>query len=105
MAFTMATAPLRRSTATGGHTAKTCVIAEISARHGPLDAGIIGGLVDIEHDLIRTRTAEGRSRAKVQGRHMGRPPALPRATERGHRTPRARRYAARIGVQLQRGHI
>jgi len=26
-------------------------------------------------DLIRTRTAEGRNRAKLQGKHMGRPPA------------------------------
>jgi len=29
-----------------------------------------------ERDLIRTRTAEGRSRAKAQGKHMGRPPSL-----------------------------
>jgi DNA invertase Pin-like site-specific DNA recombinase len=32
-----------------------------------------GGLADVEHDLIRTRTAEGRSRAKARGKHMGRP--------------------------------
>jgi DNA invertase Pin-like site-specific DNA recombinase len=31
------------------------------------------GLADVERDLIRTRTAEGRSRAKAQGKHMGRP--------------------------------
>ncbi len=30
----------------------------------------------MERDLIRTRTAEGRSRAKAQGKHMGRPPSL-----------------------------
>ena len=35
-----------------------------------------GGLADVERDLIRTRTAEGRSRAKVRGQHMGRPLAL-----------------------------
>ena len=51
----------------GRPTAKTCVIAEISAPHGPLDAGVLGGLVDVEHDLIRTRTAEGRERAKSRG--------------------------------------
>jgi len=34
------------------------------------------GLADVERDLIRTRTAEGRSRAKAQGKHMGRPPSL-----------------------------
>lgn len=35
----------------------------------------LGGLADVERDLIRTRTAEGRSRAKARGQHMG-PPAL-----------------------------
>ena len=30
----------------------------------------------MERDLIRTRTAESRSRAKAQGKHMGRPPSL-----------------------------
>lgn len=39
---------------------------------------------DVERDLIRTRTTEGRSRAKAQGPQMGRPPAtLPGAAERG----------------------
>jgi hypothetical protein len=28
---------------------------------------VLGGLADVERDLIRTRTAEGRSRAKAQG--------------------------------------
>jgi hypothetical protein len=27
---------------------------------------VLGGLADVERDLIRTRTAEGRSRAKAQ---------------------------------------
>ena len=34
---------------------------------------VLGGLADVERDLIRTRTAEGRSRAKAGGKHMGRP--------------------------------
>jgi DNA invertase Pin-like site-specific DNA recombinase len=38
--------------------------------------GVLGGLADVERDLIRTRTAEGRSRAKAQGKHVGRPPSL-----------------------------
>src|SRR5271155_5026206 len=33
------------------------------------------GLADVERDLIRTRTAEGRSRAKARGQPMGRPPS------------------------------
>ena len=39
-------------------------------------AVLVGGLADVERDLIRTRTAEGRSRAKGRGHHMGRPPKL-----------------------------
>ena len=69
---------------------------------GRLMLAVLGGLADVERDLIRTRTAEGRSRAKAQGKHMGRPPSLNTGTtERGHQTPRAGRYAARIGAQLQ----
>jgi DNA invertase Pin-like site-specific DNA recombinase len=34
---------------------------------------VLGGLADVERDLIRTRTAEGRGRAKARGQHMGRP--------------------------------
>ena len=37
---------------------------------------VLGGLADVERDLIRTRTAEGRSRATARGQHMGRPPSL-----------------------------
>ena len=37
---------------------------------------VLGRLADVERDLIRNRTAEGRSRAKGRGQHMGRPPAL-----------------------------
>jgi DNA invertase Pin-like site-specific DNA recombinase len=37
---------------------------------------ILGGIADVECDLFRTRTAEGRSRARARGQHMGRPPAL-----------------------------
>jgi DNA invertase Pin-like site-specific DNA recombinase len=35
---------------------------------------VLGGLADVERDLLRTRTAEGRSRAQKRGQHMG--PAL-----------------------------
>ena len=43
---------------------------------GRLTLAVLGGLANVERDLIRTRTAEGRSRAKAQGKHMGRPPTL-----------------------------
>jgi DNA invertase Pin-like site-specific DNA recombinase len=39
---------------------------------GRLMIAVLGGLADVERDLIRTRTAEGRNRAKRRGRHIGR---------------------------------
>jgi DNA invertase Pin-like site-specific DNA recombinase len=50
--------------------------ADTGTSTGRLMLAVLGGLADVECDLIRTRTAEGRSRAKAQGRQMGRPPAL-----------------------------
>jgi DNA invertase Pin-like site-specific DNA recombinase len=68
--------------------------ADSTSSTGRLMLAVLGGLADVERDLIRTRTAEGRSRAKVQGKHMGRPPSLPTGpTERGHQTARAERDA------------
>jgi DNA invertase Pin-like site-specific DNA recombinase len=43
---------------------------------GRLMIAVLGGLADGERDLIRTRTAEGHSRAQKRGQHMGRPPKL-----------------------------
>ena len=37
---------------------------------------MLGGLIDVERDLIRTRTAEGRSWAQQRRRRMRRPPKL-----------------------------
>jgi DNA invertase Pin-like site-specific DNA recombinase len=50
--------------------------ADTATSTGRLMIAVLGGLADVERDLIRTRTAEGRSRAKARGQHMGRPPAL-----------------------------
>src|SRR5205085_11533807 len=50
--------------------------ADTGTSTGRLMIAVLGGLADVERDLIRTRTAEGRSRAKALGKHMGRPPAL-----------------------------
>jgi DNA invertase Pin-like site-specific DNA recombinase len=76
--------------------------ADTGTSTGRLMLAVLGGLADVERDLIRTRTAEGRSRAKAQGKHMGRPPALNTgATEGGRQAARAGRYAAGIGEELQ----
>ena len=56
---------------------------------GALRITVLGGLADVERDLIRTRTAEGRNRAKVRGQHMGRPPKLTPQQQREARRRRA----------------
>ena len=63
--------------------------ADTGTSTGRLMIAVLGGLADVERDLIRTRTAEGRSRAKAQGQQMGRPPALTPAQQ----TEAARRRA------------
>jgi hypothetical protein len=80
--------------------------ADTGTSTGRLMLAVLGGLADVERDLIRTRTAEGRNRAKLQGKHMGRPPSLSAGTtERGHQTARTGRYVAGIGGQLRPQHI
>ena len=50
--------------------------ADTGTSTGRLMIAVLGGLADVERDLIRTRTAEDRSRAQKRGQHMGRPPRL-----------------------------
>ena len=50
---------------------------------------ILGGLADIERDLIRTITAEGRSRAQKRGQRMGGKPKLTEAQQDEARRRRA----------------
>ena len=45
--------------------------ADSGTSTGRLMLAVLGGLADVERDLIRTRTAEGRSRANAKGKHMG----------------------------------
>ena len=52
------------------------VWADTTTPHGRLMLTVLGGLAEFERDLIRTRTGEGRARAKARGVHMGRPPKL-----------------------------
>jgi DNA invertase Pin-like site-specific DNA recombinase len=37
---------------------------------------VLGGLAEFERSLIKERTAEGRARARREGRRLGRPPLL-----------------------------
>ena len=50
--------------------------ADTSTSTGRMFLAVSAAMADVERDLIRTRTAEGRSRAQARGQHMGRPPAL-----------------------------
>jgi DNA invertase Pin-like site-specific DNA recombinase len=63
--------------------------ADTGTRTGRLMIAVLGGLADVERNLIRTRTAEGRSRAKARGQHMGRPPKLTAAQKAEARHRRA----------------
>ena len=49
---------------------------------------VLGGLAEFERELIRTRTREGRERAKARGVVLGRKPKLTSHQRRGsHRAP------------------
>ncbi len=63
--------------------------ADTSTSTGRLMIAVLGGLADVERDLIRTRMAEGRSRAKARGQPMGRPPKLSLAQQAEARRRRA----------------
>src|SRR5438105_13803588 len=64
--------------------------ADTGTSTGRLMIAVLGGLADVERDLIRTRTAEGRSRATARGQQMGRPPALTSAQQKEAPQRRAR---------------
>jgi DNA invertase Pin-like site-specific DNA recombinase len=64
--------------------------ADTGTSTGRLMIAVLGGLADVDRDLIGTRTAEARSRAKARGQQMGRPPALTPAQQK-EATRRARR--------------
>ncbi|MFB9869734.1 recombinase family protein [Acetobacter farinalis] len=47
--------------------------ADTNTSTGRLMLAVLAGLADVERDLIKTRTAEGRARAIENGKKMGRP--------------------------------
>ena len=66
--------------------------ADTATSTGRLMLAVLGGLADVERDLIKTRTAEGRNRAKAAGsrwagRRNSHPSSKPRRAVAG---PRAR---------------
>jgi len=49
------------------------VWADTTTPSGRLMLTVLGGIAEFERDLIRSRTAEGRARAKAAGKSLGRP--------------------------------
>ena len=67
---------------------------DTGASTGRLLLAVLGGLADVERDLIRARTAEGKSHAKTRGQQMGRPPELSSAQQK--EATRRRAEASRL---------
>jgi DNA invertase Pin-like site-specific DNA recombinase len=69
--------------------------------HGRLMLTVLGGLAEFERELIRTRTGEGRQRAKARGVIMGRRPKL---TGHQRREAMARREAGEVLTDIARSY-
>ena len=50
--------------------------ADTTTPHGRLLVTVLGGIGEFERELIRSRTTEGRDRARARGVKMGRKPKL-----------------------------
>ena len=68
--------------------------ADTGTSTGRLMLAVLGGLADVERDLIRTRTAEGRSRAKAKGKHMGPRPNRTRPSDDARGALRCKNWRA-----------
>jgi DNA invertase Pin-like site-specific DNA recombinase len=75
--------------------------ADTGTSTGRLMIAVLGGLADVERDLMRTRTAEGHSRAQKRGQHMGRPPKL---TPQQQKEARRRRAEGATLAELARSY-
>jgi DNA invertase Pin-like site-specific DNA recombinase len=77
--------------------------ADTTTAHGRLMLTILGGLAEFERELIKTRTGEGRARAKARGVKLGAPFKLTHhqrreALERKKRGEPVRELARSYGV-------
>jgi DNA invertase Pin-like site-specific DNA recombinase len=75
--------------------------ADTTTAHGRLMLTVLGGLAEFERELIRTRTGEGRERAKARGVILGRKPKL---TDHQRREAIARREAGEVLTDIARSY-
>jgi len=75
--------------------------ADTTTPHGRLMLTVLGGLAEFERELIRSRTSEGRQRAKASGVVMGRKPKL---THHQRQEAVARRQAGEALVDIARSY-
>jgi DNA invertase Pin-like site-specific DNA recombinase len=75
--------------------------ADTTTPHGRLILTVLGGLAEFERELIRSRTTEGRERAKAKGVVMGRKPKL---TYHQRQEAVARRDAGESLVEIGRSY-
>jgi DNA invertase Pin-like site-specific DNA recombinase len=75
--------------------------ADTTTPHGRLMLTVLGGLAEFERELIRSRTSEGRERAKAKGVVMGRKPKL---THHQRQEAIARREAGELLVDIGRSY-
>jgi DNA invertase Pin-like site-specific DNA recombinase len=72
---------------------------DITSAHGRLLLNILGSIAEFERELIKSRTGEGRARAKARGVRFGRKPAL---TEFQRQEAMARREAGETLMDIAR---
>src|SRR6202158_435156 len=75
--------------------------ADTTTAHGRLMLTVLGGLAEFERELIRTRTGEGRERAKARGVILGRKPKL---TSHQRREALVRREAGEVLTEIARSY-
>ena len=75
--------------------------ADTTSPHGRLMLTVLAGLAEFERELIRTRTGEGRERAKARGVRMGRKPKL---TPHQRKEALSRREAGEPLVDIARSY-
>jgi DNA invertase Pin-like site-specific DNA recombinase len=75
--------------------------ADTTTAHGRLMLTVLGGLAEFERELIRTRTGEGRQRARARGVVMGRKPKL---TGHQRREAMTRREAGEVLTDIARSY-